>query len=175
MKKLLSAFAASVLLLPLTSNAENTYGGIQYAMGTYNEDGFEEVKPTALIGRFGNYVNNSVSIEGRLGVGLQDDSIDYFGIDISLELDTLIGVYGLAHANINQNSDVHALIGFSRAEATVSALGYSASSDDTGLSFGVGANLGTGNNVSLNIEYVQYLNKSNFDFSALAFGAVFSF
>ena len=175
MKKLLSAFAASILLLPLAAQASNTYGGIQYAMGSYNQDNFGEVNPTALIARFGSYVNNNVSIEGRLGIGLQDDSVNFLGTNISIELDALLGVYGAAHASINQNSDVYALIGFSRAEATVSALGYSASSDDTGLSFGVGANLGVGNNVSLNIEYVQYLNKSDFDFSALAFGAVFGF
>ena len=176
MKKLLSAFAASILLLPLAAQASNTYGGIQYAMGSYNQDNFGEVNPTALIARFGSYVNNNVSIEGRLGIGLQDDSVNFLGTNISIELDALLGVYGAAHASINQNSDVYALIGFSRAESTVSAFGNSYTlANDTGLSFGVGANLGVGNNVSLNIEYTQYLNTPDFDYSALALGVVFSF
>ena len=179
MKNVLLSIVAAVYIFSsgglLASSTGDTYGGIQYALSTYNEDGFDEVKPTALVGRFGKYINNNFAIEGRLGFGLQDDSINFLGIDVTLDIDTLIGVYGLGYVNINDSSSVYGLIGFTRAEATASALGISVSSDESGLSFGVGSDLGIGNNVSLNIEYIQYLNKSNFDFRSLGLGIIFGF
>lgn len=158
----------------------DAYGGIQYALGSYNEDGFEEVNPTALVGRFGKYVQNNFAIEGRIGIGLQDDSVNVFvpgfgNLDVSLDIDTLIGIYGVGHVNLNESSSVYALLGFTRGEATASGGGISISGDDSGLSYGVGANIGTGNNVSFNIEYTQYLNKSDFDLSAIGLGIVFGF
>jgi len=172
MLAIVCATSASVV----ADNTGKTYFGAQYAIGSYNEDGFEEVNPTALVGRFGKFFNDNFALEGRLGIGLQDDSIDILGTDVSLEIDTLFGVYGVGHFNLNETSSVYGLIGFTRAEATVSAPGFTSESDDeSGLSFGVGADIGIGNNVALNIEYTQYLNKSDFDFSAIGLGAVFSF
>ena len=42
-------------------------------------------------------------------------------------------------------------------------------------SYGIGADIGIGNNVALNIEYMRYLDKSDYDLDAVAVGAVFSF
>lgn len=166
-----------IISMPVISdNTGKTYAGVQYAIGTYNEDGFEEINPTALIGRYGKYINDGFSLEGRFGIGLQDDSINIFGTDVSLKLDTLFGIYGVGHVSINATSSVYGLIGFTQAEATVSAPGFTSESDDeSGLSFGVGANISVGNDVALNIEYTQYLNKSDFDLSAIGIGATFSF
>lgn len=160
----------------VADNTDKTYFGVQYAIGTYSEDGFDDINPTALVGRFGKYFNDNFALEGRLGIGVQDDSINIFGTDVSLEIDTMLGIYGIGHLNLNETSSVYGLVGLTRAEATVSIPGFgSESNDDTGLSFGVGANIGVSNTVALNVEYTQYLNKSDFDFSALSFGAVFSF
>jgi len=160
----------------IADNTNKTYFGAQYAIGTYSEDGFDDVNPTALVGRFGKYFNDNFALEGRLGIGIQDDSINIFGTDVTLEIDTILGIYGIGHFNLNETSSVYGLLGLTRAEATVSASGFGSDSDDeTGLSFGVGADIGVSETVALNIEYTQYLNKSDFDFSALSFGAVFSF
>ena len=175
LKAVLFTICTTFSMVTTAENTGKTYVGVQYAIGSYNEDGFEEVNPTALVGRFGKYFNDNFALEGRLGIGLQDDSINFLGTDVSLEIDTLFGVYGVGHINLNETSSVYGLIGFTRAEATASALGQSFSDDESGLSFGVGADIGIGNNVALNIEYTQYLNKSEFDFSALGLGAVFSF
>lgn len=151
------------------------YAGLQYAISDYSEDGLSaEPNPTALVGRLGVNLTDIFSIEGRLGLGLQDDTVNIFGTDVTMEIDSLIGVYGAGHIYLNKNSSVYGLLGLTRAEATISSPGFTSQSDDeTGLSFGVGADIGIGNGVALNIEYVQYLNKSDFDFSALAFGVKF--
>ena len=162
----------------LADAGNSTYIGIQYAIGNYSEDGItEDFDPTVLVGRFGKFFNKNFALEGRLGIGLQDDTqhLSQFGFDGTVEIDTILGVNGVGNANISETSSVYGLIGFSRVEGTATALGFSNSDDDTGLSFGVGADLGISNNVSLNIEYVSYLSKSDFDFSTLGFGVVFDF
>jgi len=170
---MVSIFSSGSLI---ASEPGDMYAGIQYSSGAYNEDGFDEVKPTMLVGKYGKYINSVFSMEGRLGLGLQDDSIKYFGTELTLDIDSLIGVYGIGNVNLNESSSVYGLIGFTRAEATVSASGFgSDSSSESGLSFGVGANLGVSDSVSLNLEYTQYLNKSDFDLSAIALGVTFGF
>ena len=111
-----------------------------------------------------------------MGLGMQDDDVNIFGTRNTVEIESLVGVYGAGHININKTSSVYGLVGLSRGEATFSSPGFTSNSDDeTGLSFGIGADIGLNNDVALNIEYVQYLNKSDFDISALAFGAKFGF
>ena len=157
--------------------ASTKYAGFQFATTTYTEDGIsEEFNPTAIVARFGANVSDNFSIEGRLGTGVRNDTVNVAGMyDVKMEIDRLVGVYGVGHINFNKSSSVYGLFGFSEAKATFSSpsspeLG-SVSHDDTGFSFGVGADFGIGNDVvALNIEYVQYLNKSDFDVSALSFG-----
>ena len=146
------------------------YAGIQYAVTTYSKDGFsEEPKPIALVGRLGVNINDSFSVEGRLGLGLQDDDVNINGNNVTMEIDSIVGAYAIGHININKNSSLYGLLGLSRAEATFSAPGFSSSSDDeSGLSFGVGADIGLSKKLAINIEYIQYLNKSDFDVNAIS-------
>ena len=161
--------------------AGTKYVGVGYGIATYSEDAIsEEFNPTALVGVLGANVTDNFSIEGRLGIGMQDDTVNVAGIaDFKLGLDSLIGVYGVGHINLNESSSVYGLLGISRIEGTISIPDFpefgSSSDDDTGLSYGIGVDIGVGKNVALNIEYVQYLNKSDFDISAIGFGVKFGF
>lgn len=165
--------------------AGGVYGGIQYASFDFSADDIsEDFSPTGLIGRVGNKINENFAIEGRLGLGLSDDTITATdGIDtasLSIELDTLIGVYGIGHVMLSESSSIYALIGFTQIDATASASvtnvgSASASDDESDLSYGIGADIGISNNIALNVEYVQYLDKSDFDVSAIAFGVKFGF
>lgn len=188
LKKLLKIIITVFGLTSLCATAGTQgqlYGGIQLAKGSYEEEGFEEVNPTALVGRLGKYVNNNFSIEGRLGFGLQDDGFDDeilgFPVSVEFELDTLIGVYGVGHIDLNESASVYGLIGLTKAKATATVVipalneTFSVSGDETDLSFGIGADIGINDTVAINIEYMQYLSKSEFDFSALAVGMVFGF
>ena len=172
--------ATAVLLMSnsvLAGNAGSRYAGIQYAITTYSEDGVsEEPKPTASIGLLGANITDNFAVEGRLGIGLQDDTITVSNADVTTEIDSLIGVYGIGHINLNGGSSVYGLLGLSRAKFTFSypdnpTLG-SKSDDETGLSYGIGADIPVSNYVALNIEYVQYLI-SGFDISAFSFGVKF--
>ena len=160
------------------ANSEgDSYGGFQYGLGTYSEDGFDDANPNALVGRYGKFINDNFAIEGRIGFGVGDDSVNDSTVgDIAIEIDTLIGVYGVGHVAINDSSSVYGLLGFSRGELTATAtdFGMSISDDDSSLSYGVGSNIGLSDTLALNLEYVQYLT-SDYDFTAIGIGMVFSF
>jgi outer membrane immunogenic protein len=165
----------------------SSYGGIQFASFDASIDGIpEDFSPTGLIGRLGNNINENFSVEGRLGFGLSDDTITATdGVDtasLSIELDTLIGVYGVGHIMLNESSSIYGLVGFTKVDGTVSASisgsltgSGSSSEDESGLSYGVGADIGVGKNLALNIEYIQYLNESELDLNAISLGIKVNF
>ena len=175
----------------MSSNAfagltQGAYAGIQYASFDFaSEDSPEDFSPTGLIGRAGSNINEYISIEGRLGIGLSDDTITATEgtttASASIELDTLIGLYGVGHIPIGKSSSIYALVGFTQVEATASAAltnvgSASFSDDESDLSYGIGADIGILYNVAVNVEYVQYLDKSDFfDVSAIALGVKFGF
>jgi hypothetical protein len=179
-----------VLLASTSGNAlagltPGAYAGIQYASTDFSFDGVpEEFSPTALIGRAGSNFNQYVSIEGRLGIGLSDDTITATdGVttaSVSIEIDTLIGLYGIGRVPLGKSSSLYALIGFTQVDATKSASltgsgSASLSDDESDLSYGVGADIGIRYNLWVNVEYVQYLDKSDIEVSAIAVGMRFGF
>jgi opacity protein-like surface antigen len=161
------------------------YAGVQYASTDFSFDGVsQEFSPTALIGRAGSNFNQYVSIEGRLGIGLSDDTITVTdGVttrQVSVELDTLIGFYGIGRVPLGKSSSLYALIGLTQVDATASSsvtgsAPASLSDDESDLSYGLGADIGLRYNLWVNIEYVQYLDKSDIEVSAVAVGMRFGF
>jgi outer membrane immunogenic protein len=99
---------------------------------------------------------------------------------VSIELDTLIGAYGVGHVPLGKSSSIYALVGLTQVDATASAAltgsgSASFSDDESDLSYGIGADIGILYNLWINVEYVQYLDKSDLDLSAIALGIKFGF
>jgi opacity protein-like surface antigen len=167
----------------LATEAES-YIGVQYGYGDYNEDGMSETfNPTALIGRFGYFFHPNFSVEGRLGFGLQDDTQQFVtsigtAVDARLDIDHVVGLYGTGHINLTESISFYGVLGASSVKATASLPGFPAASvsdDESSVSYGVGADVGIGKNIALNVEYMRYLEKSSYDLDMLGVGAVFSF
>ena len=161
------------------------YAGVQYASTDFSFEGVsEDFSPTGLIGRAGSNFNKYVAIEGRLGIGLSDDTVTATdGVttaSVSIELDTLIGLYGVGHVPLGKSSSIYALVGLTQVDATASGSvtgsgSASFSDDESDLSYGIGADIGILYNLWVNVEYVQYLDKSDIDVSAIALGLKFGF
>jgi hypothetical protein len=161
------------------------YAGVQYASTDFSFEGVsEDFSPTGLIGRAGSNFNKYFSIEGRLGIGLSDDTVTATdGVNtasVSIELDTLIGLYGVGHVPLGKSSSLYALVGLTQVDATASAsvTGFGSASfsdDESDLSYGIGADIGILYNLWVNVEYVQYLDKSDLEVSAIALGVKFGF
>jgi opacity protein-like surface antigen len=161
------------------------YAGVQYAIADFSFEGVQEdFSPTGLVGRAGSNLNRYFSIEGRLGLGLSDDTVTITdaatSASLSVELDTLIGIYGVGHVPLGKSSSIYALIGLTQIDATASASvtgvgSASLSDDESDFSYGLGADIGILYNLWVNVEYVQYIDKADIDVSAIALGLKFGF
>ncbi|MFV8833501.1 porin family protein [Aquisalimonas sp.] len=177
--------ASSLLAVTFPATSHQASEGVGYAGGmftqlTYDEDGVSnDAEPTALIGRLGYHATEYFAVEGRLGIGLADDSVPVTvgteTVDVDVELDRLFGAYAVGYLPLGDIAAAYGLVGITNAKATFSAGGFSDSDTDTGLSYGVGFEFYPSAEVGLNAEYVQYLDESGYDLSALSVGAKFLF
>jgi len=186
-KPILMILASTLLFIMgtgIASSEDKSYFGIQYGAGDYSEKGISKnFNPTALIGRFGYYLRPGLSIEGRLGFGIEDDTqfVPEFGtsgLDASLKLDSIMGVYGRGSINLAGSSSLYGVLGISRVEATASVAAFPAADttdDEVSVSYGIGADIGISKNFILNIEYMKYLDKDNLDLGVAGIGATYNF
>ena len=178
--------SGTVIFAPVLSAAEgDQYFGLQYSSATFEFAG-EDWEPTVLMARYGKFIGDNFAIEGRLGIGIDSDTLsitndpDVGNASVEIDIDTLIGIYGVGSHDINKNSSIYALIGITNGEATFSAkssiLGNASFSEtETDLSYGIGANIGISNTAGINLEYISYISKTDFDVTAVNFGFVFKF
>lgn len=158
---------ALALSAPAQAAEGDTYGAIQFAMADV-DTALGDADPIALVGRFGKFTTDNVSVEGRFGIGIQDDETEFLGIDVDIDIETVIGVYVLLHSTPSARNSIYGIVGITRGELEASALGESESDDETDVSFGVGANFG-----SFNVEYVNYIDDDDVEATALSLGYVF--
>ena len=171
-------FGASYGTAVNAASGDRTYVGIQYAQ--IDEEEFD-LEPTAVVLRLGKMTDQGYGYEFRLGTGLSGDDrtefVPFFGdVTVDLEVDSLIGVYLLAEADVGPAS-VYGIIGFTRVDFTldveIGTLSDDDSDDESDLSFGFGATFGQSDKARFNLEYMQYLDKNDVDASAISFGILF--
>ncbi len=168
-----SLTACLVSLPAVLSGAEfdgRPYLGIQYAVADISvgpqSDGFS---PTTLVARAGRYFRNNFSAEGRLAFPLSDDSQATPAGELSVGLFGILGGYGTAQVTFGERFTLYGIAGISMVAGEVDLAGSDQSDTETGLSYGAGLDFAFGSS-ALNLEYMSYLDKSGFDFDALAFG-----
>ena len=176
----LALFAATTV-----GAAENrNYIGVQYGVSKYSESGVsEDFEPTAIIGRFGRDINANFAIEGRLGMGLDDDTrfvpeLCDCGADIDLEIDTILGIYAKGSFNPNEWLSLYGMLGGSRVSVTAGLSGFPStkeSDDENSLSYGAGIDIGFSSSAAVNIEYMRYLDKDDFSLDMASIGLIFRF
>ena len=184
--KLISITLAASLCLVTGTGIAGTEGenyfGLQYGYANYDESGVSKTyKPTAFVARFGRFLTPNFAIEGRLGTGLDDDThnLSEFGDrDVTLEIDSIFGLYGTGHFNITETSSIYGVlgVGWVKSSANMPDLRRLESTEkNSSVSYGIGADIGIGSRWALNIEYMQYLDKDDFDVGMASVGASFSF
>ncbi|MBR7890108.1 porin family protein [Marinomonas sp. A79] len=170
----------------LTSNialAENQYVGGSLAFAEYSEDGVDDdASLNVLIGRFGTYLNENFAVEARLGMGVGDDSVSASNgtddVSIDLELDHMYGLYIRAGQQV-ENFYPYAVAGMTKGKLSLSAKvnnsSVSISDSASGFSYGFGTDFDLGNNLALNFEYMNYIEKDDYQFDAFSFGIISKF
>jgi len=109
-----------------------------------------------------------LSLEGRIGLGINDDRLDA-GADV--EINHLYGVYGVAHYPVLDSADVYGLLGYSGLEAGVAGV------DETysGVSYGAGATVDVIENIEGYAEFTRYFDDQDVTVDSLSIGAKYNF
>lgn len=174
----------------LAATAGTSYAGLQYAWLTYdvdvdigNEHYNRDLNPEALVGRVGYFVSDYFSLEARLGKGIADGDTDGpADMTVTTKVDYLYGVYGVGHLPLADRFSLYALAGYTGVEtkAEEDFLGTSDKVDDSGFSYGVGAQVEVTPTIAGSLEYMSYLNDEsgtgyNYDVTAVSAGLSFRF
>ena len=160
-----------------STGESDIYAGVQYGFGDFSaRDVSKDFDPQVIVGRFG-LRNDNFALEARFGSGINSDTQNIQGTgDVNLYIDKFYGAYGVGHINLGESASVYGLAGFTYVEASLrNQIGLSESDRDNGLSIGIGADYGVGENVSLNIEYTSYIIDSDFDLKVLGLGVTFGY
>jgi len=137
---------------------------IDYMMLEADLEDVDEFEPTAIQLKYINPIGPNRDIMGVFALGISDDEIEefdpFFGtVSLSVDLDTMFGIYGRAHADLGANGQIFGQLGLVRLEydldAEISGLSGSESYDEFGLAFGFGASFAVSDQAALVIEYNQ--------------------
>lgn len=169
-----SLLAASMITLPGITLAESYYGG-NFALIDYSEEGASDASLNAVYGRFGTFFGDNFSGELRLGLGVGDDSVNYGGIDVDVELKNFFGAYLRGGVPVGESFYPYAVIGYSKGKLKASAFGESESVSESDLSFGVGSDFSVTESVKINLEYMNYIDKDGGELSGFSVGIAKSF
>lgn len=171
-----------VLAAPAYAGQEgSSYAGVQYAMTSINLSGLVDLKPNAVIGRFGHYMTDTFAIEGRIGFSMSDDTYtDFIGDTLTVEVDSLFGVYGVARMPMSDKASLYGLFGYTQASigatAVISGTPLDLGTlDESGMSFGFGGDFAIGDNASFNAEFISYMSGTDYDATAFSLGVSFEF
>jgi outer membrane autotransporter protein len=166
----LAALSANAVAADKTGSS---YVGAEYTMLTISPDGGPDFDLSALGVRGGYYFNQYFSVEGRLAFGISDDSMTETDpilgtATLTVSLDHSLGVYAVGHIPLTEQFQLYGLVGLTQFSGKIDASisggpSGSLSSDDNGLSFGVGAEFDMTKNLSLGVEYVSYITDGDIE------------
>lgn len=176
----LALFLVGVASPALAVEGGETYFGAGVSRTTLDADSGEEFEPTAGIGRLGYGFADNFAIEGRAGFGITDDDVGNTGVDVGVE--GLYGAYLVGHLPVADRFSVYGLAGLSMVEfelsdSSVSNVGITF--DDSGFSYGIGAEVSLTEMVSGYVEYTHYLEGDlegeDYDVRGTMIGAKYNF
>jgi outer membrane immunogenic protein len=176
-------FAAAVLLsLAAMTSAhaqEGFYAGALLSRVDFSDDSGAtgDASPTAVGFKVGAAINKNFAVEGRVLTGLSDDSTDFGGLDATLDVDSVFGVYAKGILPLSDAASLYGLVGYSRLKLKldVPALGASGSDSDSDVSLGFGADFSLNESTSLGIEYLQLFSDDGVKVNGLTLGLSFKF
>lgn len=140
MKILIAAASAAALasLAPAMAQAQTATTGVYGSLGYAHIDG-DDVNLGAIGGRLGYRVNDWFGVEGELGFGVKDDTVNLAGVPVDVKLNHAEAIYGVGFIPVSENTDLIARIGYGNTDLEGSAAGLSASDSGKSWNFGLGA------------------------------------
>lgn len=168
-RNLFKATIVSLVMLGAgMAQAQELYIGGNLALLDAGSGG-EDVSLDTAYGRFGAFFNENFSLEGRLGIGVRDDSINVFGFERDVSLEYLFSVMGRAGFELSDVVYPYFALGYSQAEVDVEGFNTDSESD---VSYGLGADFSITDTLSINVEYTNYIDKNDVELDGFTVGAV---
>lgn len=180
MKKIAMAMAAaSALLLTTGVQAQATkssplYGEIGYTSLKYSGAGLS-ASPAALRGIVGYGLHPNFAVEGMLGFGVKNDTINVAGTSVEVKLQHMYGAYVKARANPTPELELFARLGYAEARTKGTAAGVAVTSTDGDVSYGAGLNYKFTPSVYVGADYMIYYSKSGEKHKGFTLGLGMSF
>lgn len=160
MKKILTA--ATLLGLMSGTAYGNLYGGLSYGF-LETEFGSTDFDTPTLNFALGIETTPNLAVEGRLGLGVDDDSNSGFNV----EIDDYFALYIKPILPLSNTVSLYGLLGF--AETTIET--NFGDEDDNDFSYGFGISAKTSQQLDLFAEYVNLYDDRNVEISGFNLGA----
>lgn len=178
----MKSFATAILTLaafccaaPALAQDGLYYVGVNYAGATYKQEGVPNVHPSALAFKAGRELHRNLAVEVRAGFGVGHDTVTYLGMPVDFRLDHFFGFYGRGVLPLSEYSSVYGLIGLVGGRVTARGAGTSASSSDTGVSLGLGFELGINRHSAVNFEWAELFEGTDYKIEAASLGYTYRY
>ena len=175
MKKLIFCICLCIIFYAANATAQKFYAELDHIFVDYSETGGYEADLQMMRVRFGALITPNFAFEARFGRGIKSDTLDVLGIKVKLELGNAYGFYINGILPITETFRIYLPIGFTSGTGTAIAAGISVTETETDFSYGLGAEFFSGKSFSFVIEYMQFIDKTDFKYSGLGCGFKFYF
>ncbi|MBZ2190498.1 porin family protein [Alcanivorax sp. JB21] len=156
--------------------AAGPYIGANYTQFQFEgEDTDNKLKPEGVTIRGGFEFNDFVGLEARGAMGVRSDERSNALGSVKYDLDHLYGGYLKLSAPVGEHVRPYVVGGYTEARGKVtvsSGVGSASRESDTvsDESYGAGVDLKLSDAVALNVEYMRYLDKSDYDLNGISVG-----
>lgn len=154
---------AAVATMSSAAMAEGVYVSMDYSLLDTEVSAdwtsqTESADPTGLLVALGNQFNENFAVEAQVGVGLSED--EFVG-DWEIELSRLLALNVVGILPVNDSLSFYGKAGLMKLEFEDSD---DDKYDDTGISYGIGAQLNLSSQAALKVEYVVLPDTENDEF-----------
>lgn len=147
------------------------YAGAAYETMNLGGDGGSDFDVDAATVKLGAGLHRFMAVEARAGFGVNDDSQG----GVTAEIDQFYSAFLKGMVPVHRNVSLYGLAGYSKVEVSASGPLGSGSNDVEDFSYGAGVAWHFNRNVSINAEWVSYVDKEDVEMDGVGLGASFSF
>ncbi len=178
-----SLLTVSLLLVSTTAfadkftryNYDRSWGAGLWSV-SYSPDQGNSFNMKGVMARAAYEISRELAVEAHIGTTDDDQSTTFGGaVPVSLRINVLAGVfakYSWVHEETRGWARLYGLLGASFVDVEAEAQSTTANDNDTGLSYGVGVDLFGSDRTAIVLEWVRYLDKSNFTIDTPMVGVV---
>lgn len=167
---LLVAFALGLLNIGSAAAVDQRYIGLQVSGLEFDDpSNTETLEPAGVIGRMGGSLNDLVIFEGRVGAGISDDSSGPESNPTTLDMKYMVGGYALLRGNVSGTLFPYVIAGGTLVDLDASN-NPAVQGTETSLSYGLGFDAAVTTKMRVGVEYMRYIDGSDFNLDAIAIG-----